>query len=58
MKRDIECLEKVQRRTTKLVSRLKNCSDEDRLVKLGLTTLDERRRRGDLIETYKVITGK
>ena len=58
IKRDIECLEKVQRRAIKLVSRLKNCSYEDRLVKLGLTTLEERRRRGDLIETYKIITGK
>jgi len=58
MKRDIECLEKVQRRATKLVSWLKNCSYEDRLVKLGLTSLEERRRRDDLIETYKIITGK
>jgi len=58
MKRDIECLEKVQRRATKLVSRLKNCSYEVRLIKLGLTTLAERRQRGDLIETYKIITGK
>lgn len=55
---DIECLEKVQRRATKLVFALRNCSYEDRLVKLGLTTLEERRRRGDLIETYKIITGK
>lgn len=55
---DIECLEKVQRRATKLVFALRNCSYEDRLVKLGLTTLEERRRRGDLIEAYKIITGK
>jgi len=57
-RRDIGCLEKVQRRATKLVKGLKNCSYEVRLAKLGLTTLEERRRRGDLIEAYKIITGK
>ena len=52
-RRDIDCLEKVQRRSTKLVKGLKNCSSyEVRLTKLGLTTLEERRRRGDLIEAY------
>ena len=56
-RRDIDCLEKVQRRATKLVKRLKNCSHELRLTKLGLT-LEERRRTGDLIEAYKIITGK
>jgi len=28
------------------------------LVNLGLPTLDERRLRGDLIETYKIMTDK
>ena len=51
-KRNIDCLEKVQRRGTKLVKGLKNSSCEVRLVKLGLTTLEERHRRGDL----KVVT--
>jgi len=31
---------------------------EDRLCKLSLTTLAKRRLRGDLIKTYKIITGK
>ena len=30
---------------------------EDRLVKTGLTTLEERRTRGDLIEAFKMIKG-
>ena len=51
-------MEKVQRRATKLVKGLKNWTYEVRLVKLGLTTLEERCQRGDLIEAYKIITGK
>ena len=31
---------------------------EDRLRILGMYTLQRRRLRGDLIETYKILTGK
>jgi len=58
LKRDIECLERVQRRATKLVKEFRKLSYEDRLCKLKLTSLVDRRLRGDLIETYKIITGK
>ena len=56
--RDIKLLEGVQRRATKLVPELRNLSYEDRLYELGLTPLKERRIRGDMIETYKLITRK
>ena len=31
---------------------------KERLEKLGLTTLQVRRERGDIIETYKILTQK
>ena len=33
-------------------------SYEVRLKRCGLTTLERRRSRGDLIEAFKIITGK
>ena len=57
-KKDIECLEQVQRRATKLIKGFKNLSYENRLKRLKLTTLEKRRLRGDPIETFKIITGK
>lgn len=55
---DIKCLEDVQRRATKMVEGIGKLSYEERLRKLGLTTLEQRRKRGDLIEIYKLMTGK
>jgi len=56
--KDIQCLESVQRAATKLVPSLRKLSYEDRLNRLGLTTLYQRRIRGDLIEIYKILTRK
>ena len=50
-------LEKVQRRTTKLITGLRDLSYDDRLKECGLTTLETRRLRGDQIELFKILNG-
>ena len=50
-------LEKVQRRATKMVNGLNDLTYEQRLRRLGITTLETHRLRGDLIEAFKIIKG-
>jgi len=57
LQKDIQCLESVQRAATKLVPCLCNLRYGKRLQALRLTTLYDRRVRGDLIETYKILSG-
>ena len=47
----------MQRRATKFVPKLKNLTYEARLNILGLSSLEERRVRGDLIQYYKISQG-
>ena len=57
LKKDIEKLEKVQARAIRLITGCKNLSYENRLQYTGLTTLSERRTRGDMLEVFKILKG-
>jgi hypothetical protein len=55
--KDIDLIEGVQIRATKLAVRTKGVSYEERLKFLDMTTLETRRIRGDLIEVFKILKG-
>ena len=57
LRKDIDMLEKIQRRATKLIPGLRDLRYEERLKECGLTTLETRRLRGDQIEVFKILNG-
>ena len=58
LSKDIEMLEKVQRRATRMVEGCRGRRYEDRLKILRMTTLETRRERADnMQEVYKIIKG-
>ena len=57
LQKDIARLERVQARATKLVPSIRHKGYERRLDDLGLFTLEQRRLRGCLIETFKILRG-
>ena len=56
--KDVEVLERVQRRATRLMCGGEGRDYEERLKVLSLTTLETRRIRADMIEVFKIIKGE
>ena len=56
-KKDIDKLERIQRRATKIIPELRDLSYKSHLLQCGLTTLETRRLRGDQIEVFKIVNG-
>jgi len=54
----VDILEMVEKTGINLVTYLRKYSYDDRLQKLGITTLKVRRIWGDLIATFNLLTGK
>ena len=57
LKGDVDKMEKVQRRATKIVPTLRKLPYSARLRKLHLPSLAYRRLRGDLIQVYRIMQG-
>src|SRR6267154_1638672 len=57
-KKDMIKLEKVKKRFTKMIEGYKIKSYEQRLAKLGITTLEGRFHRADMIQVYKILNDK
>lgn len=57
LKKHINKLEKVQRAATRLIPELRGMSYEERLERLKLPSLEQRRERGDMITMYKCVRG-
>jgi ribonuclease P/MRP protein subunit RPP40 len=57
LRKDIELIEGVQRRATKLIKSLKDETCEHGLKKLHLTSMETRRLQGNLIEVFTMFKG-
>ena len=55
LQKDIDRLEQVQRRATRLIPALKHLDYKDRLAALNMYSLKRRRLRGDMIHVYKLL---
>ncbi|XP_072025076.1 uncharacterized protein [Amphiura filiformis] len=55
MEKDKKVIEKVQARATKLIPSIQHLTYEERLRRLNLTTMEKRRERGDIIQTYRIM---
>ena len=57
MKKHVKKLERVQRLATRMIPQFKELPYEERLSRMELSTLEERRVRGDMITMFKITHG-
>ena len=55
LKKSINKMESVQRRATKMVKKICKMDNTDRLKSLKLTTLEDRRICGGLVQIFKIV---
>ena len=56
-KKNIQLVENIQKRATKILPELKDLPYRERLIRLKLPTLHYRRKRYDLIQQYRIVHG-
>ena len=57
LQKDVDNIEKVQRRMTRMIPELSQLNYEERLCRTNLLSLEMRRLRADLIEVFKIVKG-
>ena len=56
-KKDVDNLEKIQRRATRMMEEVRGMDYEERLRQTSLVPLEARRTRADIIDVFKIIKG-